>query len=91
MSRERERGPDDDGEERSRSRSPHRTHDPFVGGEGAGGGGGGDLNVRPGDWTCDNCGAHVFASKLACFRCHTPKPGFEPGNTTNGTPGGDPI
>ena len=42
--------------------------------------------MRPGDWTCNNCGANVFASKLACFRCHTPKPGFEAGNMSNGGP-----
>lgn len=39
---------------------------------GVGLGSGGD--VRPGDWTCPNCSANVFASKNTCFRCHTPKP-----------------
>jgi hypothetical protein len=29
--------------------------------------------MRPGDWLCP-CGAHVFASKRACFRCQAPKP-----------------
>ena len=29
-----------------------------MGGPMGGGGGGGD--VRPGDWTCMNCGANVF-------------------------------
>ena len=33
---------------------------------------------RPGDWECPKCGANVFASKLACFKCRTPKPGSEP-------------
>ena len=28
------------------------------------------------DWTCPTCSQVVFASKVACFRCHTPKPGF---------------
>jgi hypothetical protein len=36
------------------------------------GGGGGE--VRPGDWTCDSCGATVFASKDECYRCGAPKP-----------------
>jgi hypothetical protein len=31
-------------------------------------------NVRPGDWSCPNCSANVFASKAACYRCNTPKP-----------------
>lgn len=38
------------------------------------GGGGGMSDVRPGDWTCPGCGANVFASKMNCFRCQTPKP-----------------
>lgn len=38
---------------------------------GGSGGGGGE---RPGDWTCDRCGANVFASKSACFKCGEPKP-----------------
>jgi rubredoxin len=42
------------------------------GGGGRGGGGGGD--VRPGDWACPGCGANVFATKSACFRCETPRP-----------------
>ena len=29
--------------------------------------------MRPGDWLCPSCKAHVFASKKACFRCQTPK------------------
>ena len=45
------------------------------GGMGGGGGGGGAQNVRPGDWTCPSCGANVFASKSACFRCQTPRNG----------------
>ena len=36
------------------------------------GGAGGE--VRPGDWTCDSCGATVFASKDECYRCGAPKP-----------------
>ena len=50
-------------------------------GGGGGGGGGGmqaDLRtgetVRPGDWTCPECRANVFAMKSSCFRCNTPKP-----------------
>ena len=31
--------------------------------------------VRPGDWTCGECGASpVFASKTSCFRCGAPRP-----------------
>ena len=26
------------------------------------------------DWTCPSCGANVFASKLACYKCRTPRP-----------------
>lgn len=29
---------------------------------------------RPGDWDCPSCAALVFASKVACFRCATPRP-----------------
>eukprot|EP00938_MAST-03A_sp_MAST-3A-sp1_P005803 g5803.t1 len=29
---------------------------------------------RQGDWTCPRCGANVFASKLACYKCRTPRP-----------------
>tara|TARA_B110001452_G_scaffold229680_1_gene205658 strand:- start:297 stop:2612 length:2316 start_codon:yes stop_codon:yes gene_type:complete len=36
--------------------------------------GGGPDAVRPGDWTCGNCGANVYASKVACFKCGAPKP-----------------
>lgn len=32
------------------------------------------MEMRPGDWLCSSCGAHVFASKKACFRCQTAKP-----------------
>ena len=49
------------------------------------GGPGGD--VRPGDWTCPNCSANVFASKTACFRCQTPKPGGAGGGGGSGGPG----
>ena len=37
---------------------------------------------RVGDWTCPSCGAHVFATKVACYRCHAPKPEVVP--ETNG-------
>ena len=30
--------------------------------------------MRPGDWTCTNCGANVFASKMNCFKCGMGKP-----------------
>ena len=45
------------------------------GGGGGYGGGGGGGDVRPGDWECPACGANVFASKMACYRCQAPKPG----------------
>ena len=32
------------------------------------------MEMRPGDWLCSSCGAHVFASKKACFRCQKAKP-----------------
>lgn len=33
-------------------------------------------SFRPGDWYCPNkaCGFQNFASRSACFRCHTPNP-----------------
>jgi hypothetical protein len=31
-------------------------------------------NVKPGDWTCPNCGASVFASKTRCYKCGTINP-----------------
>jgi hypothetical protein len=30
--------------------------------------------TRPGDWRCPECGANVFASRNACYKCHAPKP-----------------
>jgi len=30
--------------------------------------------ARPGDWSCPNCKANVYASRSQCFRCHTRKP-----------------
>ena len=29
---------------------------------------------REGDWTCPACSAHVFAGKVACYKCKTAKP-----------------
>jgi len=29
---------------------------------------------RPGDWACPACGASVFASRTACYKCGAPKP-----------------
>ena len=49
-----------------------------LGGKGGGGGGGyagGKGGARDGDWTCSKCGANVFASKSACFKCNTPRGG----------------
>merc|ERR1719382_494203 len=76
--REKERDYDDGNErERERSRSPHRTFDSSTAIVGEFGGGG--EHVRPGDWTCPNCGANVYASKTKCYRCQTLKPGFQQG------------
>ncbi|ORY94107.1 hypothetical protein BCR43DRAFT_477619 [Syncephalastrum racemosum] len=38
-------------------------------------------NFRPGDWYCPNasCGFQNFASRQACYKCHTPNP--NPSNT----------
>lgn len=38
------------------------------------GGAGGAAVAAAGDYTCERCGAKVFASKPACFRCGAPKP-----------------
>ena len=32
---------------------------------------------REGDWDCPRCGINCFESKTACFKCHTPRPGYE--------------
>ena len=51
------------------------------GGRGGGrGGGGGGGAPRAGDWKCGPCGANVFASKGACFKCGAPRgaEGVEP-------------
>ncbi|CAE8627381.1 unnamed protein product [Polarella glacialis] len=62
------------GRGRSRSRSPpRRSGGGDRGGGGGGGGGGGDR--KAGDWDCEKCGAMVFASKDACFKCNEPKGG----------------
>ena len=40
-------------------------------------------NVRPGDWTCPQCGANVFASKDRCFKCgYNKRDGVQPSSTT---------
>lgn len=36
--------------------------------------GGSRSTGRPGDWTCPNCGDHVYASRSNCRKCDTPKP-----------------
>ena len=54
-----------------------------------GGGGGGGQEGRPGDWTCPSCGANVFASKSACFKCGEPKRGGGGGGDRYGGGGGD--
>jgi len=34
-----------------------------------------NLGKRAGDWSCPECGANVFASKMECYRCSCPRPG----------------
>lgn len=50
-----------------RAPSPDSFAMPQEKGKGKGG------DIRPGDWTCPNCGINVFASKNACFKCGTRK------------------
>ena len=40
-----------------------------------GGGGGGQQEMRAGDWNCDDCGFHNYASRTECFKCHKGKGG----------------
>ena len=44
-----------------------------------GGGGGGGGTTRPGDWKCQGCNFHNFASRAQCLRCKGPKPGGRKG------------
>lgn len=48
-------------------------------GTGGLGGGKSSATVKPGDWTCPSCGDNVFASRMACKMCGTPRPGMVPG------------
>jgi len=49
-----------------------------------GGAGGGKRDeIRPGDWTCPNCGRNVYASKLVC-KCGQTKPPSFGGDLGNG-------
>eukprot|EP00929_Paragymnodinium_shiwhaense_P074462 TRINITY_DN38117_c0_g1_i1.p1 TRINITY_DN38117_c0_g1~~TRINITY_DN38117_c0_g1_i1.p1 ORF type:complete len:984 (-),score=186.60 TRINITY_DN38117_c0_g1_i1:58-3009(-) len=44
--------------------------------------------MRPGDWVCQVCGGHNFASRGQCFRCHQAAPmGHVDPRTTNMRPG----
>lgn len=36
--------------------------------------GGYATGMRPGDWRCPACDAHVFGTRPNCFKCHAPKP-----------------
>ena len=47
--------------------------------------------IRAGDWMCPKGCGNVFASKMRCFRCGTPKPQgahLHPGARGGGTGGG---
>ena len=35
------------------------------------------LQRRAGDWDCGYCGKWVFGSRVACFNCNRPRPGYE--------------
>jgi cold shock CspA family protein len=66
------------GGRRGRSRSRSRGGGGYSrggGGDRHGKGGGGKGDSRPGDWTCPDCGANVFASKDSCFKCGGRKSG----------------
>lgn len=39
--------------------------------------------LREGDWICELCQGHNFATKIACFTCHAARPGFEHGIPMN--------
>ena len=45
-------------------------------------------HAKPGDWICNSCGSHCFASKSSCFRCGEPRPaqsgGAQGDETANG-------
>ena len=48
-------------------------------------------STRPGDWYCENCNAHNFASRNACFKCKEMKKNIMPVTTPTsvGSMGGD--
>jgi len=48
------------------------------------GGGGGGGGAKPGDWTCADCGAAVFASRSTCFKCGAAKPFSNAGGDSGG-------
>lgn len=50
--------------------------DPTFGGARRWCGGKSVQELRRGDWTCPNknCGINCFASRVTCYKCHTPKP-----------------
>ncbi|CAK0903238.1 unnamed protein product, partial [Prorocentrum cordatum] len=54
---------------------PEGVTQAVTGGPATVGGPGGSfvLQNRPGDWTCPNCGDHVFAKNDVCRRCGTVK------------------
>ncbi len=39
----------------------------------------GSNNFREGDWNCNSCQGHNFASKTACFKCGVPRGGLPQG------------
>merc|ERR1712232_873093 len=43
--------------------------------------------MKPGDWSCPNCGDHQFARNQHCRRCGTPNP--NPGGGMDGGKGWD--
>ena len=53
----------------------------------AGGRGGQQIETRPGDWECPDCGKVVFKNKSECFSCGAPKPE----DLHDGPPGCGPV
>ena len=53
----------------------------------AGGRGGQQIETRPGDWECPDCGKVVFKNKSECFSCGAPKPE----DLHDGPPGFGPV
>jgi hypothetical protein len=49
---------------------------------------GGRAEVKPGDWSCDQCRVNNFARRDTCFRCGAPKRGDRDDDRGGGRDGG---